>query len=89
MAIIHITVDDVLAQQFKENCSKKGISAQDAILNFIKKSSRGLRLSFRRKNALEKGRNAFHALREKARQSGKTFSADDIEGIIAETRLEG
>lgn len=89
MAIIYVTVDDVLAQQFKENCSRKGISAQDAILAFIKRSSRGLRLSFRRKNALEKGMNSFHALREKARQSGKTFSADDIDGIIAETRLEG
>lgn len=89
MAIIHITVDDVLAQQFKENCSKKGISAQDAILNFIKRSSRGLRLSFKRKNTLEKGRNSFHALRKKARQSQKTFSADDIEGIITEIRLEG
>lgn len=89
MAIIYVTVDDVLAQQFKENCSKKGITAQDAILNFIKKSGRGISLSFKRENSLEKGRNSFHALRGKARQSGKAFSADDIEGIIMETRLEG
>ncbi len=89
MATIQITVDDVLAQQFKESCSKKGITAQDAILKFIKKSSRRIRLSFGGEKSLEKGKNSFHALREKARQSGKAFSADDIEGIIAETRLEG
>lgn len=88
MATINITVDDALARQFDENCSKKGITTQDAILKFIKKSSRKIRFSFGKKAALKKGRNSFYALREKAQQSGKAFSDSDIEDVITETRLE-
>lgn len=89
MATININIDDVLARQFDENCSKKGITAQDAILKFIKKSSRSIRFSFGRKASLERGKSSFYTLREKAQQSGTAFSDGDIEDIITEVRQEG
>lgn len=87
MTTINNSIDDALAQSFSENCSKKGITAQDAIIDFIKKSGRKFRFSsLFKKTSLDEGRNAFYLLRGNAQQSGKSFSDSDIENIINEVR---
>lgn len=88
MATININIDDVLARQFNENCSKKGITAQDAILKFIKKSNRKIRFPFSKTRSLENGKNSFYALRKQADQIGMTFSDSDIEEIVSKIRAE-
>ena len=88
MATININIDDILARQFNENCSKKGITAQDAILKFIKKSNRKIRFPFSKTRSLEKGKNSFYALRKQADQIGMTFSDSNIEEIVSKIRAE-
>ena len=88
MATININIADVLARQFNENCSKKGITAQDAILKFIKKSNRKIRFPFSKTRSLEKGKNSFYALRKQDDQIGMTFSDSDIEEIVSKIRAE-
>ncbi len=88
MATININIDDVIARQFNENCSKKGITVQDAILKFIKKSNRKIRFPFSKTRSLEKGKDSFYALRKQADQIGMTFSDSDIEEIVSKIRAE-
>lgn len=86
MATINISIDDSLAKQFSENCGKKGITVQDALIKFIKKSGRKFRFPFFGKTSLADGKSAFDSLRDSAQQSGKSFSDEKIENIISEIR---
>ncbi len=89
MTTINISIDDSLARQFNENCSKKGVSMQDALLAFIKKSSRNFTLpNFFKKTTLQEGKEVFYKLRKQAQQNGQVFSEEDIKNIIAEVRAE-
>lgn len=86
MTTINVSIDDALAKQFSENCGKKGLTAQDAIVQFIKKSGRKSCFPFFGKTSLAEGKSAFDSLRNGAQQSGKSFSDEEIEDVISEIR---
>ncbi len=88
MTTINVSIDDALAKQFSENCRKKGLTAQDAIVQFIKKSGRKFRFPFFRKTSLADGKSAFDSLRNDAQQSGKSFYNEEIENVISEIRAK-